>query len=228
MSNEKSKRPVGRPRADGRAHITREDVFKAATRLIAQRGYAGTSLRMIAEKLGVQAPSILNLFKTKDRILIDLVVHLSRYSLNFYQALEEQGLASEVMIYKMVYEECRVLSIEKNREITSIFYLPELRQPHFKEAQSQRAQMISHYKKQLDKGIGEGIFRALNSAMSAEQIFQLTETNLIALHTDSFGSPEQQARETACFVMRGILAKPEQLDNIAQRAKDCDFELISS
>ena len=45
------KRPVGRPRADGWPHITRQEVFDAAIGLIARYGYSGTSLRMIADEL---------------------------------------------------------------------------------------------------------------------------------------------------------------------------------
>ena len=56
------KRPVGRPRADGRPHLSKHAVFKTAAQMIARFGYAGASLRKIADQLDVSAPSILNMF----------------------------------------------------------------------------------------------------------------------------------------------------------------------
>jgi AcrR family transcriptional regulator len=218
----KTKRPVGRPRADGRPHVTRDDVFGAAIKLIAEKGYAGTSLRMIADDLGVQAPSILNLFKTKDRILIDLVSHLSQYCLDFYQAVDCLELDPDVCVYKMIYEDTMALATQ-TRDVISIFYLPELHQPAFKEAQQKRAQMMSFYKKQLERGIKSGKFRASNVELMTEQLFQITETNMIALRPGELGSARAQATSTAEFAMRGLLAKPSRLAAIARKAAACDL-----
>ena len=71
------KRPVGRPRADGKAPLTREAVFAVAAKLIATHGYVGTSLRMIAEPLDARAPSISRMFGSKRHLLIELVKSLS-------------------------------------------------------------------------------------------------------------------------------------------------------
>ena len=138
------KRPVGRPRADGKPQISRIAVFKVATKLIATYGYSGTSLRMIADELDVQAPSILNLFKSKDRLLIELVQFLAEFSLRFHESLSAKSLSAEVSLYKMVYEEVKAVS-GANKDATAIFYLPELRLPKFAEAQAERAKMLEYY-----------------------------------------------------------------------------------
>ena len=109
----------------------------------------------------------------------------------------------------------------ESRELTSIFYLPELRQPAFKEAQWQRSRLIAFGETQIKKGIETGKFRSLNTVLTAEQIFQLTETNLIALQPDKLGSPLEQATETTDFIMRGILLKPSRLNSIARKAGAC-------
>ncbi|MFT7128958.1 MAG: AcrR family transcriptional regulator [Gammaproteobacteria bacterium] len=214
---EMKKRPVGRPRADGKPQVSRGSIFIAATGLIAKYGYAGTSLRMIADELDIQAPSILNLFKSKERLLIELMAFLSQFSLEFYEALNREKVEADIFLYKTVYEEVKAVS-GANRDVTAIFYLPELRLPAFKEAQEHRAKMIRHYKSQLSIGVEKGLFCPMNEELRAEQVFQLTETAIIALNPTQFGSVEQQAKSTADFVMLGLLVNPKRLPEIMKQA----------
>lgn len=218
------KRPVGRPRADGKPQVSRSGILLAATGLIAKYGYSGTSLRMIADELDIQAPSILNLFKSKERLLVELVAFLSQFSLEFYEALNREKTDPDVCLYKMVYEEVIAVS-GANSDVTAIFYLPELRLPAFKEAQEQRAKMISHYKVQLSLGVEKGLFYPMNEVLRAEQVFQLTETAIIALDSGQFGSVEQQAKSTADFVMQGMLVNPQRLPEIIKQALAIELKI---
>ncbi len=224
MSSVLVKRPVGRPRADGKPQVSRSAIFIVATRLIAKYGYSGTSLRMIADELDIQAPSILNLFKTKERLLIELIKFLSQFSLDFYASLATENLDADVCLYKMIYEEVKAVS-GANRDAASIFYLPELRLPDFKEAQQQREKMIEHYKAQLVIGVKSHLFVTMNEDLRAEQIFQLTETAIIAIAPQKLGSLKQQATATAEFVMQGVLVNPQRLEEIARRAKACKLKI---
>lgn len=211
------KRPVGRPRADGKPPVQRQEIFMTATRLIAQHGYTGTSLRMIAEELGIKAPSIIQLFNTKDRLLIELVTFLTQFSLAFHHALDAEAMPPDVRLYKMIFEETRAVS-GANRDAISVYYLPELRQPQFKEAQQQRALMIAQYQRQIEAGVSQKLFRDVNVAATAERVFQLTETGIIALDPQSLGSPAEQGRSTAEFVLQSLLVKPARRDAIARKA----------
>ncbi len=76
--------------------------------------------------------------------------------------------------------------------------------------------MINAYAKQLKAGIESGIFRDFNVALMAEQVFQLTETAIVALEPGKLGSPNEQAASTAEFVMRSLLLKPARLSGGGQ------------
>lgn len=58
----------------------------------------------------------------------------------------------------------------------------------------------------------------MNEELRAEQVFQLTETAIIALNPTQFGSVEQQAKSTADFVMLGLLVNPKRLPEIMKQA----------
>jgi len=56
--------------------LTREAVVKAAARVLARDGYAGLTMRAIADELGVQAPAIYWYFADKRALELALYVHL--------------------------------------------------------------------------------------------------------------------------------------------------------
>jgi len=51
----------------------REAILRAASEAFATHGYRGTSLAMIANSVGMSAPSLLHHFPTKEHLLIDLL-----------------------------------------------------------------------------------------------------------------------------------------------------------
>ena len=52
------------------------EVLRTALLLIAERGYAGASLRELARRLGVQQPSLYHYFETKEQLVEQIIVHL--------------------------------------------------------------------------------------------------------------------------------------------------------
>jgi AcrR family transcriptional regulator len=58
---------------DRSATTTRGTVLDAACELFAERGYRGTSMKDIAERLGVRAPSLYNHVVSKQQILLEIM-----------------------------------------------------------------------------------------------------------------------------------------------------------
>jgi AcrR family transcriptional regulator len=187
--------------------------------MIARLGYAGASLRKIAGELGVAAPSILNMFKSKEQLLNELIVTLSARTLSFHSKLSKENLCPEVALYKIVYDE--VISVASAHELTRLFYLPELRLEGFEIAQAQRAAMIANFRRYIAQGVENLVFRDVDCLLATEQIFQLTETSMIALDPDLLGPIELQAEAAADMALRGLLAKPARLVAIKKRAHAC-------
>ncbi len=219
------KRPVGRPRADGRPQLTRQAVMRAAAKLIAENGYAGTSIRMIATAVDAVPASVFNLFVSKDALLNELIDVAATPSLTFYRALTKADVAPGVALYKSVFEEARTVA-SANREYSTLFYLPELAKPQFRQAQQVRADMVSHYHRLIKIGVREGELVAQVPAHTAEQVFQLTETSILAGAKTSAIVPEEQARLTARLCLRALLSDQTRLDQIADAAAKIDLSIV--
>jgi AcrR family transcriptional regulator len=66
---------------------TREVILETAERLLAERGFAATSIRDIVGAAGISAPSLYHFFGSKENLLIELVT--DRYT-RYCDALEAQ------------------------------------------------------------------------------------------------------------------------------------------
>ena len=224
LNTAKKRRPVGRPRGDGKPHLTRQRVFEVCTKLIAQHGFAGTSIRMMATALEASPASLFNLFGSKDGMLNELIAYAAQGSFVFYEALSEIDATSEVLLYKSIYEEvCAVASAD--RDYVGIFYLPELRKPEFSSAQAVRAKMISHYAELIEKCSKGDVLDVGNVQLQAEQVFQLTETSILAPSLADVLSPAHQARQTAEFCMRAMGCSETDLNSIAKAAAKVDLQI---
>lgn len=223
-----SRRPVGRPRGDGRPHLTRPAVFLAAARLIAERGYAGASIRMIAKAADASPASLFNLFADKDELLNALIAYLAQPSLAFYGDLEAEvraGASAPAALYRMVFEEALlVASVE--RAFVAVFLLPELRQPPFGPARAVRRDLVAFYERRIIDGVREGALVCGQPRLAAEQLFQLTETSLILDEDQPRLSPDELARATARFCLRGLLADPGRLGRIEAEVAELRSSLI--
>lgn len=54
-------------------HPTEVAIREAAIRVFAKHGFKAASLRMLAKEVGIQAPSLYNYIKSKERLLFDLL-----------------------------------------------------------------------------------------------------------------------------------------------------------
>jgi AcrR family transcriptional regulator len=65
-----AKSPARKPRGEG--HTRREEILAAAKALFLEEGVKATTIRRIAERVGVSAPALYLYFKDKDEILLAL------------------------------------------------------------------------------------------------------------------------------------------------------------
>ena len=224
MQPDTQKRPVGRPRADGRPPLERREVLLTAGRLIADHGYAGTSLRMIAEALGTSAPAISQRFGSKVQLLNELVAMMASVSIRFHETLADLELPADVRLYRMVYSEVMALAGADHAPV-SLFYLPELKQPGFEAARESRLGMMRFYRDVIEQGMENGIFHRMSLSVAVEQAFQLTETIIVASDRHSLGSPGELASHTAMFVLRGFLVRPSSLNRIRAASERIDLSM---
>lgn len=221
----KKRRPVGRPRGDGKPHLTRQRVFEICTKLIAEHGFAGTSIRMMATALDASPASLFNLFGSKNGLLNELISFAAQASFSFYDELKRVDAEPEVLLYKSIYEEVIAVA-SADQDYVGIFYLPELRKPEFSSAQAVRTRMVAHYAGLIEACLSKNILNADKSQLAAEQVFQLTETSILAPHLAGELPPEEQAKATADFCFRAMRCDEVELLRVRKAAAKIDSRIV--
>jgi len=179
----------------------------------------------MAVALQAAPASVFNLFPTKEVLLNELLAFAASPSLAFYSELAKLKIPPETALFKCITEEVTTIA-SVGGDFPSIFYLPELSKPGFEPAQKVRANMVAFYRSLIDSGCYLGVLTTEAPDLAAEQVFQLTETSIIAEGTASKFAPEDVARLTARFCLRGLLSNPRDLDDIERAADDIALKFV--
>ena len=201
-------------------------MFLVCSKLIAEHGFAGTGIRMMADALSASPASLFHLFGSKDGLLKELIAYASQPSLDFYARLKPLDAPAAVKLYKSIYEEVIAVA-SADRDHAALFYLPEMRQAEFSSAQAFRTQMIEHYETLISEAVKDGELAAVDPAVSAEQVFQLTETSIVGGEAVTGMDPATLAELTADFCFRGLLVDGARLADIRDRAKQLTPQILS-
>lgn len=72
-STKNVRRSNGKPDGAGRDVVGRERVMQAALQMFLQRGYAGTSMKALAQEVGVSAPALYWYFPSKEDLYVSVI-----------------------------------------------------------------------------------------------------------------------------------------------------------
>lgn len=80
--------PAGRKRR-GEGHTRREEILQAAKELFLEQGYEATTIRRIADRVGISAPALYLYFRDKDALLLALCDQTFGYLMESIDELEK-------------------------------------------------------------------------------------------------------------------------------------------
>ena len=151
MSSDDAAPPrVGRPRA-ARAGVApqggrepRAEILDAAAELFTQLGYAGTSTRAIAERVGIRQASLYYHFAGKDELLLDLLESSVRPTLDLVAAIETRADRPEVALHALVTVDVATL-LRAPHNIGSLYSAHEVQQPAFDSFRHHRGELLGAY-----------------------------------------------------------------------------------
>lgn len=92
METDLSTLPAGTRKKRGEGHTRRDEILWAAKDLFLKEGYEATTIRRIAEVVGVSAPALYLYFKDKEAILLALCDQTFGFLLEQMAEIEKQGL----------------------------------------------------------------------------------------------------------------------------------------
>lgn len=187
---------------EARQTVTSEAVLDAALTLFAERGYHGTALSQIAERLGIRTPSLYNHMRSKQELLETLVAATLRDVLtDFHGAVADSDdpvvqLRAATRVYALRHATHRREALVVNRDTTS---LPE---PALTEMRERRREHERAIRSIITRGIERGAFAVGNAGLASFAILEMSVSIARWFREDGPRTAEQVADEYAEFALR--------------------------
>ena len=210
---------VGRPRANPRPleHPPEEEILLVAGRLFAQKGFAGTSTREIAEAAGLRQPSLFHYFPKKERILEALLERAGLWASRIVEMVEALPIPAAARLYRLVYDDVQGMC-SAPYPIASILLLPEVQPPNFPEFWANHQKLLRLTQRLIEEGVQDGALSCDNAALAALALQGMT-SGALAWYPRSPGlSPEETASQVANLELRTLLTDPKRLASIRSQA----------
>ena len=150
MNSAPSPGRAGRPRATGdqnTALSSREQILDAAAALFSESGFAGSSTRAIADRVGIRQQSLYYHFAGKDEILAELLSGSVRPSIDFVESIEARvpdEVSPAAALFALASMDARTLR-RTPHNIGSLYLLPEIQDPRYDTFRLERVQLRAIY-----------------------------------------------------------------------------------
>ena len=184
---------------------TKEQVIKAAIDLFSTKGFNGTSIRAIANAMGMSISNIYHYFTNKEGLMLVILEQSSRRLLETLQQVSKQDM-DPLDRFKLLIESHVRLS-EVFRKESKIFFIDE---DHLstegakKNLQAQR-EILGIYLKELQALKEQGYLRSQNLIPLAFNILGVINWQLKWYRPGGALSLDEVSKEIVSFVMNGLL-----------------------
>lgn len=216
-----TKRTVGRPRArnKGPAGPAKDEILLAAAELFASQGYAATSTREIADRVGIRQPSLFYHFSRKEDILRAVVDQAAAALIDKLPDFERRAAPAAVKLYELMNLDFLYLLTEPYG-IGQLMLLPELRSGGLqRNVAKKRNRIIGVYRKLIRQGIREGDFQCSDINVATFTVFGMGEAIWTWYKPSRTKTPARIAENIADMALRALLVEPSRLESIKKAAK---------
>lgn len=156
------------PRANSRRGLVEQEIYDQATRLFAERGFAGTSFQDIADAVGLTRPALYHYVSSKDELLAKLVHEITEDpAVEMAAIARRKDLDSAQKLHEIVATTARRQGEHADRFrllVRSEADLPEeLAETHT----AGRRAVLKAVASVIDEGVQKGIFRSVEPRIGA-------------------------------------------------------------
>lgn len=182
-----------RGRSTTRRDLVEGQIIQEATRLFAERGFSGTSLKDIADATGLTRPALYYYVKSKDEILARLVTELAELPAQMLQALhEEKGMSATERLRRMAHAVAFLQASGPSRFQLLIRSEADVPDELVERYAKSRRRVLREFIGAVEEGIASGEFRAVDARIAALSV--LGQCNWVAFWQPDDATAEENAR----------------------------------
>lgn len=182
----------------------REEIVEASARLFKEKGYTATTMREIAERVGIEAASMYNHIKAKDELLNEICFRVSDAYISQLTDIENKikspldKLKELVRLHiRIVFEDPNGITVANNEWK----HLPEKSLVRFKEA---RRNYEQRFAKIIEQGIEQGLIHDINVSVALFTILSAVRWVELWYRPDRGISPKMLEDNIISLLMNGL------------------------
>lgn len=200
------RRRAGRPRlrpASDAGVAPREEILDAAAELFVGQGFATTTTRQIAGRVGIRQASLYYYFAGKDEILLELLGQSVRPSLRVAAELESRCRHEPAAgLYALALIDVRTLT-RAPHNIATLYLMPEVQGAEFGSFRAERAQLQATYGR-LGRAAGAGTVPGMDEPLTATLVMQLVESVIQLRRAGELRDGHGHQIAAACLRLAGL------------------------
>ncbi len=186
----------------------KEQIETAATDLFKSRGYAATSMRHIASKVGIEAASIYSHLKSKEHILIKICFKMAKEFIEGIKLVQKTNVTSEAKFKAAVISHVNIIT--GDIAASAVFWNEwrHLSEPLLSEFVAMQREYEQAFKLIIEQGVNEGVFEVRDISFTV--MAMLSSLNGIQKWHNYTLPPEELNEAFATFFAQGIRKQVEE------------------
>ncbi|MCS7478031.1 TetR/AcrR family transcriptional regulator [Umezawaea endophytica] len=191
-----------------RGGLVQQEIFEQATRLFAERGYAGTSFQDIADAVGLTRPALYHYVKSKNELLAKLVEQITEVAAVDIAAIAERvELGATERIREVVRLMVRRMGEDGERFRLLLRSEADLPEAVAASYEVNRRAVLRSLTEVIEQGVERGEFRPVTPAVAA--LGTLGIVNWVAwwYHPGSHFDLDSVSLELADMAVHGLAAE---------------------
>lgn len=137
----------------------KEQVIRKAAELFKEKGYVASSMRDLAQKLGIEAASLYSHIKSKEEILQSLCFDMAGEFRKSLDEVEKQNLTASDKLKKGIIGHIHVMAKDLTASAVFMNEHRHLSQPYLRDFLLLRINYINRFKAIIEEGMAKGEFK---------------------------------------------------------------------
>jgi len=144
----------------------KNQLTKVAQQLFKEKGYAGASMRDMAQNLGIEAPSIYNHISSKQELLSRICFNIANEYLSIIDDITKSGYNHPAFILQSIIE-AHVKVVTENIEASAVFHNEWrfLEEPLYSQFIEMRSDYEDYIEGIIKEGVSKSIFKTNNTKL---------------------------------------------------------------
>ena len=194
--------PKGIPLTEEELARRRHEIFSAAVKLFAEKGFNETSMREIAEAAGIGKSTLYDYFPSKDEMLIAYVVDEVGHSTAAAQEILALDLGAGEKFRRILRKQLDYILANKPLYLRLSFEAQRLSMESQQRIQVHRHAYQDMLCRLVEEGIRNGEFRPVNPLLAVRGMFNMLTSAVFTSRPT--GSPEEMLNATVDIFFKGL------------------------